>query len=145
MVVTIDGAGLTTAFIGLHSVTTESLRTLSVSQLTTEYLTTTESQATHSHNWLWVTTPTDSSLKTLTRNLYSTHNLTVFPNWLISKQAVAYCWHSPAWLFLVSGPIGTHDYIFVLIYNPYGIRRWTSSSVRGGVGRFNAVIHFSRC
>jgi hypothetical protein len=62
-----------------------------------------------------------------------------------SKQAVAYCWHSPAWLFLVPGPIGTHDHIFVLIYNPYRIRRWASSSVRGGVGLFNAVIYFIRC
>jgi hypothetical protein len=41
--------------------------------------------------------------------------------------------------------IGTHDHIFVLICNPYGIRRWASSSVRGGVGLFNAVIHFIRC
>jgi hypothetical protein len=56
-----------------------------------------------------------------------------------SKQAEAYCWHSPAWLFLVLSPTGTHDHIFVLIYNPYGIRRWASSSVRGGVGLFNAA------
>jgi hypothetical protein len=55
---------------------------------------------------------------------------------LASKQAVAYCWHSPAWLFLVLSPIGTHDHIFVLIYNPYGIRQWASSSVRGGVDLF---------
>jgi hypothetical protein len=34
-----------------------------------------------------------------------------------SKQAVAYCWHSPAWLFLVLSPIGTQEHIFVLIYN----------------------------
>jgi hypothetical protein len=63
------------------------------------------------------------------------------------KQAVAYCWHSPAWLFLALSPIGTQDHIFVLIYNPYGIRRWASSSVRGGVGLFNAVIYeyFIRC
>jgi hypothetical protein len=50
-----------------------------------------------------------------------------------SKQAVAYCWHSSAWLFSVPSPVGTQDHIFVLIYNPYGIRRWASSSVRGGV------------
>jgi hypothetical protein len=56
-----------------------------------------------------------------------------------SKQAVAYCWHSPAWLFLVLSPIGTHYHIFVLIYNHYGIRRWASCSVRGGVGLFNAA------
>jgi hypothetical protein len=56
-----------------------------------------------------------------------------------SKQAVAYCWHSPAWLFLVLSPIGTHDHIFVLIYNPYGIRQWASSSLRGGLGLFNAA------
>jgi hypothetical protein len=54
------------------------------------------------------------------------------------KQAVAYCWHSAAWLFLVLNPIGTHDHIFVLIYNLYGIRQW-ASSVRGGVGLFNAA------
>jgi hypothetical protein len=54
----------------------------------------------------------------------------------LSKQAVAYCWHSPA---LVSGPIGTHDHIFVFIYNPYGIRRWASSSVSGGVVLINAA------
>jgi hypothetical protein len=33
----------------------------------------------------------------------------------------------------------THDHIFVLIYNPYGTRQWASSSVRGGVGLFNAA------
>jgi hypothetical protein len=38
--------------------------------------------------------------------------------------------------------VGTHDHIFVLIYNFYGIRRWASSSARGGVGLFNAVIHY---
>jgi hypothetical protein len=68
-------------------------------------------------------------------------------NWIESKQAVAYRWNLPAWLFLVSSPIGTQDHIFVLIYvyNPYGIRRWASSSVRGGVGLFNAVRHVIRC
>jgi hypothetical protein len=55
------------------------------------------------------------------------------------KQAVAYCRHSPAWLFLVLSPIGTHDHIFVLIYKPYAIRRWAFSSVRGGVGLFSAA------
>jgi hypothetical protein len=48
-----------------------------------------------------------------------------------SKQAVAYWWHSPAWLFLVNSPIGTRDHIFVLIFNPYAIRQWASSLVRG--------------
>jgi hypothetical protein len=60
-------------------------------------------------------------------------------NYLASKQAVAYCWHSPAWLFLVQSPIGTRDHIFVLIFNPYTVRQWASSSVRG-VGLFNAVF-----
>jgi hypothetical protein len=48
MVVTIDGNWIGSRIYWilsqLHSITTESLRTLSVSQLTTEYLTTTESQ-----------------------------------------------------------------------------------------------------
>jgi hypothetical protein len=64
---------------------------------------------------------------------------------LLQCSAVPHCWHSPAWLFLVSGPIGTHDYIFVLIYDPYAIRGWASSLVRGRVGLFDAVMHFIRC
>jgi hypothetical protein len=67
------------------------------------------------------------------------NKFTADPRQLLSKQSVAYCWHLPAWLFLVLSPIGTHDHIFVLIYNPYGIRQWASPSVRGGVGLFNAA------
>jgi hypothetical protein len=33
---------------------------------------------------------------------------------------------------------------FCSIFNPYAIRQWASSSVRGGVGLFNAVIYFIR-
>jgi hypothetical protein len=34
-----------------------------------------------------------------------------------SKQAVAYCWHSPAWLFLVSSPTG----LMTIFYCPMGL------------------------
>jgi hypothetical protein len=43
-------------------------------------------------------------------------------NWILSI-AVNCCWPSPALLFLVLGPVGTHDQIFVRSETIYAIRR----------------------
>jgi hypothetical protein len=93
MLVTIDGVWIGNRIYWilsqLHSITTESLRTLSVLQLTTEYLTTTESQPTDSHNWVsyhynWLFSEDSDS------NSVLNSQLTVFPNWLVMAAGLPY-------------------------------------------------------
>jgi hypothetical protein len=51
-------------------------------------------------------------------------------SWVSSKELTSITGQTKqASSSLLLSPIGTHDHIFVLIYNPYGIRRWASSSV----------------
>jgi hypothetical protein len=130
------GFGLTTGFIGLHSVThNQSQLCLLQLQLTL----TTESQL------LLSLSRAQDLLQT--QLAHTGHQLNLLNSRLrlgfASKQAVAYCRHSPAWLFLVLSPIGTHAHIFLLIHNPYGIRKCASSSVRG-VCLFNAAGRATR-
>jgi hypothetical protein len=111
------GIGLTTGFIGSHTVTHNySVYTLTASQFT---IVLTES----SYNYNWLTTPAEFFQSpgppadptgshwpsTNSSGLFSATHCQLTRNWNCpcncclhaSKQAVSYCWHSPAWLFLM--------------------------------------------
>jgi hypothetical protein len=121
MAVTIYGVELTIWFTGSQYYTLNYSYSIHTLQLTTVL----QTILTEYHDRVFTRQGSGPRANPLTiselRALLLTHNwqLTQVPNshgitchrwtWQASKQAVAYCWHSPAWLFLVSGPIGTHD------------------------------------
>jgi hypothetical protein len=62
----------------------------------------------------------------------STRRATVLSVILLSR-AVICCWPSSAQLFLVSGPVGTHNHIFVFFPRHLIVLKRDSSSIKGGV------------